>query len=95
MFSDDNWYSKYADITYDLEVFAEFKDKYYLHRSTAFIPDVQPPSMKHFELSSETITMEDVHKIWYFPFENVTRLGHQKKDMVLQCEYENQECDMR
>ncbi|XP_070532973.1 amiloride-sensitive sodium channel subunit beta-2-like [Ptychodera flava] len=93
VFSDPKWKLFYHDITVDDNMYKDFISNVYINRNFDFVRSENPPSWNQFLLASSTPDFTDLQDVLKLTPEELSRLGHQAEDLVLQCTYDQKNCN--
>nr|XP_006817316.1 PREDICTED: uncharacterized protein LOC102805083 [Saccoglossus kowalevskii] len=94
VFSDSDWKAKYSDITNREDIYREFTQNVYSARNFDFIPSEDPPSWDHFLLASSTPDFTDLQDVLKLSSPELSIMGHQIDDFILQCTYDKKKCNL-
>ena len=95
----EDWYKQYelqsfpTDINYD-KMAEEFEDVY---QSRGFhrVKGEHPPDWNTFVSFSSSADFSDLRDVLVLNSDEIAEYSHQKEDLILQCTFNEQECDLR
>nr|XP_006820069.1 PREDICTED: uncharacterized protein LOC100370225 [Saccoglossus kowalevskii] len=91
--TEPDWNANYLDISDDPTVYEAFRRYVFVNRPTDFIPREYPPLWDHFLVSSNTADFSDLKTVLRLQREELKQFGHQGSDLILQCSYDQRECN--
>ncbi|XP_070537889.1 uncharacterized protein [Ptychodera flava] len=87
------WYSPYLTITDDLAVYTHFEENVYVHHNFDRVKGEDPPDWIRFRMFSESPDFSELTRVLQLSVDEISELGHQAEDFILQCTYAGEKCD--
>ncbi|XP_070538285.1 uncharacterized protein [Ptychodera flava] len=87
------WHEPYHAITDDLDVYKYFEENIYVHFEYDRVKGEDPPDWMRFRTFSRSPDYTELNKILKLSADEISELGHQAEDFILQCSYAGEVCD--
>ena len=94
-FVDPGWYKTFARESFSNNIdYHKFEDTY---KSRGFhrVKGEQPPDWNAFLSFSSSPDLSDLRDVLVLSKDEISKYGHQRDDLILQCTYNEQICNMR
>ncbi|XP_070538276.1 uncharacterized protein [Ptychodera flava] len=87
------WNAPFLSITDDIDVYKYFEENVYVHHDFDRVKGEDPPDWTRFRMFSKSPDLSELERVLKLSVGEISELGHQAEDFILQCTYAGEECD--